>query len=281
MGQWGQGGGTEYRGGGQWGAHCSLRALGHWEASEGSARHRAPPTQVVGTGWGTVGTGEAGQADLDSDLGADLKAHRTPEVTHDGAPHNTAFRPAMPSDAHPGPQWAFPTGPHGPRALRAPCMASRAWLIAAGGCCRGRALNPQRTGCPGALALTQARPGPRPRRALPQRPSGVAVPHCRAFQNCFQKCVPPPPFHRRSLSGPVVLRWRRTSLAFGQSKFFSSAFGASQFRPTTTQGLLGPSPPLLDPPLPPTPLSKTLGTGYMGGATGHCLSALCSWAPGH
>ena len=40
------------------------------------------------------------RGDLDLALGADLKAHRPPGVEHDGAPDDTASRPAMPYEMH-------------------------------------------------------------------------------------------------------------------------------------------------------------------------------------
>ena len=54
---------------------------------------------------------------LDLDLGADLKAHRTPGVTHDRAPDDTAHRPAMPYDAQvlDGPLPLVPSGGASPR----------------------------------------------------------------------------------------------------------------------------------------------------------------------
>ena len=48
---------------------------------------------------------------LDLDLGADLKAHRRPGVMHDGAPEDSAYRPAMPYDALPGPLTDLPVAP--------------------------------------------------------------------------------------------------------------------------------------------------------------------------
>ena len=57
-----------------------------------------------GGGGGREGVGERG-----SDLGADLKAHRTPGVEHDGVPNNSADRPAMPCETRtPGPRQTLP-----------------------------------------------------------------------------------------------------------------------------------------------------------------------------
>ena len=51
------------------------------------------------------------ERDLDLHLGADLKAHKTPGVTHDGAPNNTTYRPAMPCEMHTlGPRRTLPGG---------------------------------------------------------------------------------------------------------------------------------------------------------------------------
>ena len=72
-------------------------------------------------GWGAGGRGGRGpggwDVDLDVDLGAGLKAHRLSGLTHDGAPADAAYRPAMPYDALPGPSThppvalsAFPGG---------------------------------------------------------------------------------------------------------------------------------------------------------------------------
>ena len=41
-----------------------------------------------------MGRGGGGPGDLDLDLGADLKAHRTPGEGHDGVPNDSADRPA-------------------------------------------------------------------------------------------------------------------------------------------------------------------------------------------
>ena len=47
---------------------------------------------------------------LDLDLEANLKAHRTPGVEHDGVPNNTAYGPAMPCEMHtPGPRRTLPS----------------------------------------------------------------------------------------------------------------------------------------------------------------------------
>ena len=55
------------------------------------------------------------------DLGANPKAHRPPGVEHDGILDDSANRPAMPYDALPGPQQAFPTCPLGRRQPAAAC----------------------------------------------------------------------------------------------------------------------------------------------------------------
>ena len=60
---------------------------------------------------GDGGGGFRGDLDLDLDLGANLKAHRMPGVTDDGAPDGTAYRPAMPYDALAGPSTDHPVAP--------------------------------------------------------------------------------------------------------------------------------------------------------------------------
>ena len=48
----------------------------------------------MGGGGGSGGVEGGGGADLDLDLEADLKAHRTPGVEHDGVPDDSAHWPA-------------------------------------------------------------------------------------------------------------------------------------------------------------------------------------------
>ena len=58
-------------------------------------------------GWGEcreVGEGVGrSHGGFDLDVGADLKAHRTSGGVHDGVPDDSAYRPATPCDALPGP----------------------------------------------------------------------------------------------------------------------------------------------------------------------------------
>ena len=84
--------------------------------------------------------------DLDLDLGANLSAHRTPRVERDGVPDNSAYRPAMPSDAHPGPSTDPPVAPSVfPGRVAMPGCAPR--------CCWGA---PESWPPPGALSLAPA-----------------------------------------------------------------------------------------------------------------------------
>ena len=121
-------------------------------------------------------------------------------VTHHGAPDNTTYRPAMPYDAQLGPRRGSSTGHLGPRHPLA--AKSHIPLAARGalGARRGRAHKPALTGCLGALALTQARPGPRARRALPEQAPGVAIPHL------LPKMRAPAPFPYCSPEGPMAFR---------------------------------------------------------------------------
>ena len=58
------------------------------------------------------------------DLGVNLKAHKTPRVTHSGALNDTAYRPAMPYDALPRPSTDPPVVPSAfPGRLAESCCA--------------------------------------------------------------------------------------------------------------------------------------------------------------
>ena len=67
-----------------------------------SAGCMGPLEGEEGGGGGVKGGGGGEWGDLDLDLGADLKAHRTLGVEHDGVPDDSADRPAMPHDTLPG-----------------------------------------------------------------------------------------------------------------------------------------------------------------------------------
>ena len=61
-----------------------------------------------------------GDLDLDADLGANLKAHRTLGGEHDGVPDDSADRPAVPCDMHTlGPRRTLPSA-LGPGAVPRP-----------------------------------------------------------------------------------------------------------------------------------------------------------------
>ena len=72
------------------------------------------------------GLGQGHGQDLDLDLGADLKAHRTPGVEHNGVPNNSAYQPAMPCEMHTlGPRRTPPRA-LGPGAVPRPRSAQHA-----------------------------------------------------------------------------------------------------------------------------------------------------------
>ena len=92
---------------------------------EGGAERRGHRGGGVGTGVeGGGGGGISVGGDLDLDLEADLQAHRTPGVEYNGVADDSAYLPAMPCDALPGPRRVLPTCPLGRRVGLRP--ASRA-----------------------------------------------------------------------------------------------------------------------------------------------------------
>ena len=103
------------------------------------------------------------------------------------APDDTAYRPAMPYDAHPGPRCASPIGPPGLCKPQPACQAPSMLAVAAH--------SPEQTRPPGALALTKACLGPMVRH--PRQPMSLKIGPQIQIQIRPPPPYPPPPTHPR------------------------------------------------------------------------------------
>ena len=160
---------------------------------------------------------------------ADVKAHKTLRVEHNGVPDDSAYCLSMPCDAHREPWRASPTGPLGPPqplgALSCPPLVTEGVL--------GAVATPTILT---ARTRMKACPGPRPRCTLHEHPSGVAVSHWNPWlirgrrsgralaQNCSRNMRPPSSFVL-VLSWPVPLQRPPSSVVRALSMSFARGGG--------------------------------------------------------